>query len=117
MEKNNLEIYQKYMELVYYTNDIVRKFPRSENFALVKEIKGSMYNGLRCLMYAIKTFNNKEKLKYLHQMDVELSLSKVHIRIANKYKYISQQNYSTWSELITNICNMLGGWITSCAKK
>ena len=63
MEKTNLSIYQKYLELIYYTNDLVRKYPKSENFALVKEIKGSLYSGLRLLMYGIKTFNKQEKLK------------------------------------------------------
>ena len=42
MEKNNLSIYQKYLELIYYTNDLVRKYPKSEHFALVKEIKNSI---------------------------------------------------------------------------
>ena len=27
------------MELIYYTNDLVRKYPNSETFALVEEIK------------------------------------------------------------------------------
>ena len=54
--KNNLAIYQKYMELIYYTNDIVKKYPKSETFGLVKEIKNAMYSGLRLLMYAIKTY-------------------------------------------------------------
>ena len=54
MDKTNLSIYQKYLELIYYTNDLVRKYPKSENFALVKEIKGSLYSGLRLLMYGIK---------------------------------------------------------------
>ena len=59
MEKSNdnLKIYQKYLELIYYSNDIVRKYPKSENFTLVQEIKNSLYVGLRNLMYAIKTFN------------------------------------------------------------
>lgn len=115
--KSNLEIYQKYLELIYYTNNLVRKFPKCENFTLVQEIKTSMYTGLRYLMYAIKTYKTKDKLDYLGKLDVELVLLKVHVRLANKYKYISLQNYSAWSEQITNICNMLGGWINSCAKK
>ena len=40
-ENTNLKIYQKYLELIYYTNDIVRKYPKSETFCLVKEIKNS----------------------------------------------------------------------------
>ena len=115
--KNNLVIYQKYMELIYYTNDIVKKFPKSETFALVKEIKTSMYSGLRLLMYAIKSYKVQDKLKYLDEFDINLSLLKVFIRLSYKYKYISSQNYSSWSNIVTNICNMLGGWINSCHKK
>ncbi len=115
--KSNLVIYQKYMELIYYTNDILKKYPKAENFALVKEIKNSLYSGFRLLMYAIKSFNKHEKLKYLNELDVTLCLFKVQVRLSYKYKYITMQNYQTWSNLITNICNMLGAWISSCLKK
>ena len=58
MEQNsNLAIYQKYLELIYYSNTIVRKYPKSEQFALVKEIKSTLYTGLRFLMYAIKSYS------------------------------------------------------------
>lgn len=114
---NNLKIYQKYLELIYYSNDIVRKYPKSENFTLVSEIKQSLYTGLRNLMYAIKTYNKQDKLRYLNEFDTNLNLLKVHIRLSYKYKYISLQNYHTWSTNITDICNMLGGWITSCLKR
>lgn len=115
--KENLKIYQKYLELIYYTNDIVRKYPKSETFALVEEIKSSVYSGLRLLIYAIKTFNKKDKLGYLNKFDIELNLLKIHVRLSYKYKYISMQNYQTWSNLITDICNMLGAWISSCLKR
>lgn len=120
MEKktnNNLLIYQKYMDLIYYSNDIVRKYPKSERFALVEEIKHAIYTGLRMLMHAIKTFSVPEKLKYLKELDICLSLLKVHVRLSYKYQYISNQNYATWSNIITDICNMLGGWINSCKKR
>ena len=116
-ENNNLVIYQKYLELVYYTNDILKKYPKSETFGLVKEIKNSLYSGLRLLMYAIKVYNKKDKLKYLNELDININLFKVYIRLSYKYKYITMQNYQTWSNHITNICNMLGAWISSCQKK
>ena len=115
--QNNLKIYQKYLELIYYSNNIVRKYPKSENFALVNEIKTSLYSGLRSLMYSIKSFQKQDKLKHLNELDIQLNLLKVHIRLSYKYKYISMQNYQTWSNLITDICNMLGGWINSCIKR
>lgn len=113
----SLKIYQKYLELIYYSNDIVRKYPKCENFALVKEIKNSLYVGLRNLMYAIKSYNKKDKLKYLNELDVNLNLLKVQIRLSYKYKYITVKNYESWSFLITDVCNMLGGWIVSCQKR
>lgn len=112
-----LKIYQKYLELIYYSNDIVRKYPKSENFALVKEIKNSLYIGLRNLMYAIKSFNKKDKLTYLNEFDISLNLLKVQVRLSYKYKYITIKNYESWSSLITDVCNMLGGWIVSCQKR
>lgn len=114
---SDLQIYKSYMSLIAYSNDLVRKYPKSEKFALVQEIKKSLYNGLRFLMYAIKVYNNQEKLKHLNDFDIELRLLKIHIRLSHKYQYISTQNYATWSEQITDICNMLGGWINSCVKK
>ena len=113
----NLKIYQKYLELIYYSNDIVRKYPKCENFSLVKEIKNSLYIGLRNLMYAIKWFQKQDKLNYLNELDINLNLLKVQTRLSYKYKYITIQNYETWSTLITDICNMLGAWISSCLKR
>ena len=113
----SLKIYQRYLELVNYSNDIVRKYPKCENFALVQEIKISLYLGLRNLMYAVKSFNKKDKLQHLNELDINLSLLKVQIRLSYKYRYISLQNYQSWSTIITDICNMLGGWILSCQKR
>ena len=113
----NLKIYQKYLELIYYSNDIVRKYPKCENFSLVKEIKNSLYVGLRNLMYAIKSFQKQDKLKYLNELDINLNLLKVQTRLSYKYKYITIKNYESWSSLITDVCNMLGGWIISCQKR
>ena len=115
--KENLKIYQKYLELIYYSNDIVRKYPKSERFSLVNEIKNSLYVGLRNLMYSIKSYNKQDKLKYLNEFDINLNLLKVLIRLSYKYQFINMQNYQSWSNLLTDICNMLGGWITSCLKR
>jgi len=114
---NDIIIYQKYLDLIYYTNDLVRKYPKSERFALVEEIKSTLYLGFKNLMYGIKIYQKQEKLKYLNELDICLKLLQVHMRISFKYKYISMQNYSTWSNKTTEISKMLGGWINVCLKK
>ena len=95
-------------------NNLCIKYPKSEKLALASETKQAMYLGLRHLMYAFKEFNKKNKLEHLNDLDVELNLQKVFVRLAYKYQYISKQNYETWCTKITDICNMLGGWIKSC---
>lgn len=89
--KGKLLIYQKYLELLYYTNDLVRKYPKCETFALVKEIKNTLYSGLRLLIYSIKTYSKNDKLKYLNELDINLNILKIQIRLSYKYKYISMQ--------------------------
>lgn len=116
-KENPLIMYQKYLELIYYTNDIIRKYPKSEKFVLAQETKQALYSGLRCILFAQKEFSKVNKLKHLNDLDVHLNLQKIHIRIAYKYKYINIDNYSTWSTKITDICNMLGGWIKTCLTK
>ena len=114
---SHLIIYQKYLELIYYTNDLVRKYPKSETFAIVKELKSALYAGFNMLMHAIKVYKTSEKLHYLSELDIQLDLLKVYVRLSYKYHYISMQNYTAWTTILTNICNMLGGWIQSCQKR
>ena len=44
-----LVIYQKYLDLIYYTNDLCRIYPKSEKPALAAETKQSLYDGLKHL--------------------------------------------------------------------
>mgnify|MGYP000837331960 FL=1 len=68
-------------------------------------------------MYAIKSYHKNNKLSYLNELDINLSLLKVQVRLSYRYKYITMKNYQSWSQIITDICNMLGGWINSCQKR
>lgn len=114
---HDLLIYPKYLELIYYTTNLLAKFPRSEKFALSTEIRDNLYNGLSHLIRSIKLYNKREKLDNLFEFDVALSILKVQIRLANKNHYITEKNYTFWSQSVTDIGNMLGGWISSCQKR
>ena len=118
MEKEPvLIVYKKYLDLLYYSLDLIRKYPKSERFSLVQEIKQHLYSGLNLIIFAQKEFHKSEKLKYLNKLDVVLVILKINIRLSYKYKFISTQNYDTWSKKVTDVCNLLGGWINSCHKK
>lgn len=116
-DNTNLIIYQKFLNLIDYSNNLLKKYPKSETFSLVQEIKSCLYSSLKLIFYATKAYKTVDKLNYLKEFDANLGLLKVFIRLSYKYKYISMQNYNTWNILISEIGNMLGGWINSCQRK
>lgn len=106
LKTEDMVIYQKYMELIYYTYDILNKYPKSEKFALVSEIKRNINEGLRSLIFAIKSYSKNIKINHLQEFNINLTLLKIQIRMSYKYKYISSKNYEAWSKILTDVGNM-----------
>jgi len=116
MEIEELIIYKQYVELIYYTEQILKKYPKSERFSLVVKIKNNTYEGLKMIILAYKEYDKASKLKALNDLDVNLKVLKVLIRISKRSKYISVNNYTAWVKKITNINNLMLGWINKCLK-
>ena len=117
---NDLEdllIYKEYMELIYYTENILIKYPKIEKENLCCQIKTTTYDGIKLIIRAQKTKDIKLRLKILSELDVVLKMLKILIRVSKKRKFISVKNYAAWSKKIANICNLLGGWINFCLKQ
>lgn len=117
---NDLEglmIYKQYIELIYYTEKITIKYPKSEKTSLVSMIKNNTYEGMKKIIQAQKEYNHTKRINILNELDVELKMLKVLIRVSYKNKYINSKNYAAWSKKIFNISNLLGAWIKSCQKQ
>ena len=113
---NRLLTYQKMLKLIYYSKNLLNKYPKSERFDLCTDIKNILYKILRNIIYAWKEYDNKVKLKYLREVDVDLVVLKGFITISNKYQYITLKNYMVWTENVNEIGKLIGGWIKSCQK-
>lgn len=113
----DLSIYKQYLELIFYTEKIVEKYPKCERYSLVSTIKNTTYDGMRRILFGFKEFKKEDKLRYLNGLDADLKMLKVFVRISYKRKYINAKNYTAWSKKITNIGNLLGGWMKSCQKQ
>ena len=113
----DLIIYKKYLDMMYYSNELLKKYPKSERYFLVGDIKNSINKGIVTI---IESHKEKDKFKRLHTLgtlDIQLKVLKVYVRISYKYKYINVRNYEAFSRKITDISNLLGGWIKSCLKQ
>lgn len=113
---NRLLIYQKFTSLIYYSKNLLNKYPKSERFDLSNDIKNILYKNLRNIIHAWKAYTNQEKLKYLRETDVDLIFLKSLITISYKYQYISPKNYMVWNDKISEIGKLLGSWIKTCQK-
>jgi len=115
-EVENLIIYKQLLEMTYYTENICEKYPKNEKLAIVTSIKNTTYDCIKNVIYAFKMYDKSLKLNYLNKLDVDLKFLKVLVRLSYRRKYINKRNYTAWSKKITNVGNLLGGWISSCAK-
>lgn len=105
-----LMIYKQYMELIYYMENSVLKYPK----CLVSNIKNNTYLGMKKIIMANKEFNKGKRINILNDLDTDMKILKVLIRLSYKKRYINGNNYRAWSKKISNIGNLLGGWIKSC---
>lgn len=106
-----LLIYKANFNLIYYTEMIVRKFPKVENNFLVKDIRGICFENQKLIIKTYKEINRAKKIYYLNEIDCNLKMLKVMIRVSYKKKYISVKNYGAWAKNITNVNNLLYGWL------
>lgn len=111
-----LIIYKQYLEMIYYTEMITEKYPKVEKYSLVSEIKRNTYQGMKLIIRGEREFLKSKKIEYLRELDVVLKMLKVLVRVSHRRKYISSKNYGAWSKKISNIGNLLGGWIVTCRR-
>ena len=103
----NLLLYKIYVELMYYSYNLVIKYPKSEKLGIVSDIKNNLYLGLNNIIY----YQKSNKKVYLDYLDNNLKVLLVLIRISYKMKYISNKNYLSFSKKINNITKIIKGLI------
>jgi len=115
--ESKLLIYQKYVDLIDYGYNLLIKYPKIEKYALATQIRNSMYQALKYILYANKIANKYNKLDILNKLDAEIAIQSYFVRFSYKNKYISHSNYYEWSKRLDEIGKILGGWIKSCLKE
>lgn len=109
-------MYKALLELTYYTEDRIMKYPRYAKNGIGNYIKLKTYECVENTINAFKIYDKKEKLVFLYKIDVDLKMIGFLVRISKRNKYISLNNYGAWSRKLSNVSNLLGGWIKSCQK-
>lgn len=102
---NDLILYKKYIDLMYYIYDLVVKYPKSEKTGIASDVKNNLFLGINNIIY----FHKTNKILYLDYLDNNLKVLLVLFRISYKMKYISNKNYTVFNRKITIIDNIRRG--------
>ena len=105
-------LYKINFDMIYYSEMLLTKFPKYERNQLVKNIRDTNFEIMRFIIKAYKEPSKSKKIYYLNEIDVNLKMLKVYVRIAYKKKYISSRNYGAYSRKITNVNNVLLSWFS-----
>ena len=106
----NLKIKQKVEDTLQYMYIALKHFPKSERFTLCADIKQSMYKIIRLIIQANKT---KNKLPILYEIDTELDMLRMMIRLSMKLEFMPFKKYEVIINYLSEVGKMLGGWIKS----
>jgi hypothetical protein len=114
--KEELIIYQKYVDLIDYAYVLLIKYPKYEKFGICSEIRKNMFSTLQNILLISHEFDGSTKLKLLNELDALVGMHKFYIRFSYNKKYINSSNYMEWSKRINEIGKMIGGWYKYYAK-
>lgn len=105
---DSLQLLTKLEELNKYSHKTVLLFPKAERHVLAEDIRKTLATLIRLTITAAKRYYKKTTLQ---DMDVELEVLRVQIRLAWNLEYINAHKYEVWSEHVSEVGRMLGGWL------
>ena len=85
-------------------------FPRSQRFILTKRLQDSMLDFYEAIIEAALCSDRKRRSQ-LHAADVELVKVRKYLRLARDLEWITPRQYQFAAAQVTEIGNLLGGWI------
>ena len=111
-KSNKLIIIPKIEKYIEYMLTILLKLPRTEKFSIGTEVKNSMYEMLKYVLYASKV-EKRKRLELYNIVDSQIYYQRICIRIMYNNQWIDMKKYKYSNELLAEIGKILGGLIKS----
>lgn len=108
MAIEELKIRQKCEDMIMYAYVALKQFPKSERFALVVDIKRSMF---RVHELIVRCNKSRDKKKYIYDIDVELDILRSVVRMSAGLGFLPFKKYEILSGYLVEIGKMVGGWL------
>lgn len=109
----DVPVWIKAQELAVEVYKIARKFPKSEEFGLMSQVKRSSSSVPANISEGFYRNTNKELIQYLYTARGSLGETISHMNLAMRLEYISNKDYEILKSRGDEIGKQLNGWIKS----
>ena len=104
----DLLIIQKIEDMMRYGYQAVTHFPKSERHVMSQEIRLAMWRLMRGAVLCVKRYHKKTTLC---DMDADLDLLRLHIRMAKDLGILPFKKYEVWARNLDEIGRIVGSWL------
>lgn len=105
----NLAAYQRAMDFVDHVYELLKKFPREEQFALCDQLRRAAVSVPSNMAEGLSRFSNKEEIHFLEISYASLMECYCQLNIAYRRSYISDEDLAKVKVEIVDIARPLSG--------
>jgi four helix bundle protein len=110
MTGKEMVIFTRTYDFITWLMPLTEKFPRTQRFVVTQHLQ----NSVLCFQETIVEANfarGKKRLEKLYIADAELLKVRIYLRLCNRWQWLSNGQYRHASGMVTEMGNLLGGWI------
>lgn len=111
-ENKKLSLIPKIEDYIEYVIVMLIKIPRTEKFSIGTETKVSMYKMINNVLHLYKlnkSYNGKQELELLNNIDAELNGQRIFLRIMWRQHWIDKKKFEVAMSKIYEIGKIVGG--------
>ncbi|MDD4050209.1 MAG: diversity-generating retroelement protein Avd [Candidatus ainarchaeum sp.] len=100
----DLKLYKETYNFLLYIYPEIKKFPKSDRYVLGEDLKKTTIS-----LLSNTVLFSKHKINTLNQIDTDLELLKIYIRLSFDLKIISFKKYEVISKKLNDLGKLIGG--------
>lgn len=105
----NLRVYQQAKELVIYVYNLLRFFPKEENYALCDQLRRAVISVPSNIAEGMGRISIKEQIHFIEIAFGSLNEVMCQLEIAYELQFINKEQMMQSEEQVKNIAQMLSG--------
>lgn len=111
-----LEVYQDAKSMAMMVNDLIKKFPAEERFALTSQLRRASASVMFNIAEGFGRYSTNERIRFLEIANGSLMETSSQLELAEAYHYISADELAVVDEKIVSIVRQLAALRKSMVK-